>query len=234
MIKHETDVTEAGDIIISTPEQARGMFFPYKHKETGEVITLYYKDKKFEQKNARSALGTITEEFPDLTIEEAVLQQKDLLAQIEAEVRASREKGRRGGRSTRGRGREGRGRTLKSSQVITINTSPAQSRNMIDPAFLDVLSREGYVPVQGLEEEEEVQKAEEVITRRKKKSTADIAQVDTAVPVTNSEADTNSEDNTNPDEMLIADYDTDEKVVKILNLIILAAVVDSHYSEVDE
>ena len=79
------------------------MFFPYKHKETGEVITPYYNDKKFEQKNASSAFGTITEEFPDLTAEEAILQQKEILAQIEAEVRASREKGRRGGRSTRSR-----------------------------------------------------------------------------------------------------------------------------------
>ena len=118
------------------------------------------------KKNVRSALGIITEEFLDLTTEEAVLQQKELLAQIEAEFKASREKGRSCGRSTRGRGRGGRGRTPKSSQLITINTPPAQSRNIIDSAFLNVLSKEGYVPVQGLEEEEEIQRAEEVITRR--------------------------------------------------------------------
>ena len=56
---------------------------------------MYYKDKRFDQKNARSALGYITEEFPDLTPEEAVIQQKELLAQIEAEANTSKGKGKK-------------------------------------------------------------------------------------------------------------------------------------------
>ena len=156
------------------------------------------------------------------------------MAQIEAEVKASKERGRKGGRSTKSSGRGGRGRTPKPSQVITINTPPVQSRNTVDSAFLNVLSRESFVPVQG-QEEEEVQKAEEVILRRKKKSTTDIAQVDTAVLNANPEADTFPKDKSDPDDLfLIADHDTDEKVVKALNLMILTAVVDSHNSEVDE
>ena len=53
------------------------------------MVTLYYKDKRFEQKNARSALAQITEEFPDITTEEAIKQHKELLAQIESEARLS-------------------------------------------------------------------------------------------------------------------------------------------------
>jgi len=59
---------------------------------------LYYKDKKFEQKNSMSALGYITEEFSDLTPEEAVMQQKEILAQIEAEANTSKGRGKRCGK----------------------------------------------------------------------------------------------------------------------------------------
>ena len=203
---------------------AKGLFFPYRHKEIGEEIILFYKDKRFEQKNARSALGLITEEFPDLTTKEAVMQQKELMAQIEAEVKTSKGRGRRGGRSTRARGRRGRGRTLKSSQMGTI-----------DSAFLNVLSREGYVPVQGHELAEEVQNTEEMIVQRKKKSTTDLDQVDITNANVTLEVDTNPEDKTNLDtDNLVADFDTDEKVVKVLDQLVLTTVVDSHNSEVDE
>ncbi|KAL8101171.1 hypothetical protein AgCh_033160 [Apium graveolens] len=57
--KHKTtaDAPEDDDIIISNLADAKGLFFPYRYKETDEEIVLYYKDKKFEQKNARSAIG---------------------------------------------------------------------------------------------------------------------------------------------------------------------------------
>ncbi|KAL8097904.1 hypothetical protein AgCh_030861 [Apium graveolens] len=65
---------------------------------------------------------------------------------------------------------------------------------------------------------QEAEDTEEMIVQRKKKSTDDIAQVD----ITNSNmslvADTNLEVKADPDAVnLIADFDTDEKVIKVLN-----------------
>ena len=82
------------------------------------------------------------------------------MAQIEVEANTFNGRGKRGGRSTRVRGR---GRTSKLSQVTAFNST-----------ILNVLSREGYVPVQGHKGAEEVQKPEELIIRRKKRSSTDI------------------------------------------------------------
>ncbi|KAL8102550.1 hypothetical protein AgCh_027165 [Apium graveolens] len=222
--KTTTDALEADDVTISNLVDAKGLFFPYRYKETGEEIILCYKDKRFEKKNARSALGSITEEFPDLTAEEAVMQQKELMAQIEAEANTFKGRGKRCGRSTRARGRGGRGRTSKPIQVTAFNS-----------AFLNVLSREGYVPVQGHEGAEEVQKPEELTVQRKKRSAIDIDQDDTTNQNVTLEADTNPEVKADPDVVnLIADFDSDEKVIKALNALALTTVVTPHNSEVDE
>ncbi|KAL8091524.1 hypothetical protein AgCh_033954 [Apium graveolens] len=224
--KHKTTdgAPEDDEVTISNLADAKGLFFPYRHKEIGEEIVLYYKDKRFEQKNARSALGYITEEFPDLTPEEAVMPQKELMAQIEAEANTSKGREKRGGRSTRARGRGARGRTSKLSQVTAFNST-----------FLNFLSREGYVPVQGHEEDEEVQKPEELIIQRKKRSATDIDQANTANQNVTPDANTNPEVKADPDAInLITDFDSDEKVIEALNKSALTRVVTSHISEVDE
>ncbi|KAL8103414.1 hypothetical protein AgCh_027836 [Apium graveolens] len=202
------------------------MFFPYRHKETGEEIVLYYKDKKFEQKNARNALGYITEEFTDLTPEEAVMQQNELLAQIKAEANTSKGRGKRGGRSVRARerGRGRGGRTSGSRQVTAFNST-----------FLNFLSREGYVNVQGNEKDKEVRKPEELIIPRKKRSATDIDQVDTSNQNVTLDAGTNPEVKGDPNVVnLITDFNSDEKMIKALNESTPSLVITPNILEADE
>lgn len=73
--------SKSEEILIDNLEVTKVLFQYYRIKE-GEVVTLFYKDKTVEQKNSRSALARINEEFPDLTREEVIQQQKELLAQI--------------------------------------------------------------------------------------------------------------------------------------------------------
>ena len=101
--------------------------------------------------------------------------------------------------------------------------------------FLNFLSREGYVPVQGNEEDKEVQKPEELIIPRKKRSATDIDQADTANQNVTPDADTNPEVKADPDAVnLITDFDSDEKVIKALNESAPSLVITPHISEADE
>ncbi|KAL8116906.1 hypothetical protein AgCh_023186 [Apium graveolens] len=146
------------------------------------------------------------------------------MTQIEAEANISKGRGKRGGRSTRARGRGRGGRTSKSSQVTVFNST-----------FLNFLSREGYVPIQGHKGDEEVQKLEELIIPRKKRSATDIDQADTTNQNVTPDADTNPEVKADPDAMkLITNFDSDEKVIEALNESALTPIVTPHISEVDE
>ena len=71
------------------------------------------------------------------------------MAQIEVEENISKRRGKRDGRTTRARG--GRGKISNSSQG-----------SAIDSAFLNVLFREGFIPVQGNDVKEEAEDTEEM------------------------------------------------------------------------
>ncbi|KAK1378014.1 hypothetical protein POM88_024758 [Heracleum sosnowskyi] len=66
------------DVLIENPEDAANIFQKFKTRD-GDVVTLYHTDKRVQQLFARKALSTATEEFPDLSQEEFLIQQREIM-----------------------------------------------------------------------------------------------------------------------------------------------------------
>ncbi|KAK1378500.1 hypothetical protein POM88_025244 [Heracleum sosnowskyi] len=94
------------DVIIENPEDAANLFQKFKTKK-GDVVTLYHTDKRVQQLFARKALSTATEEYPDLSQEEFLNAQREMMESFKNPAPA--------------RGRGGRGR--RSAQRVVPDRS---------------------------------------------------------------------------------------------------------------
>ncbi|KAK1387901.1 hypothetical protein POM88_016079 [Heracleum sosnowskyi] len=68
---------------IEKDEDAANLFHKFKTR-SGDVVTLYHTDKRVQQLFARKALSISTEEYPDLSQEEFLNQQKEIMESFNA------------------------------------------------------------------------------------------------------------------------------------------------------
>ncbi|KAK1371557.1 hypothetical protein POM88_037649 [Heracleum sosnowskyi] len=109
------------DVFIENAEDAANLFKNFKTKG-GDVVTLYHTDKRVQQLFARKALSISTEEYPDLSQEEFLKQQKEIMESFNnhAAVRGrgrGRRGARRGRRSTQSVPRQTRSRGLRIKEI---------------------------------------------------------------------------------------------------------------------
>ncbi|KAK1372473.1 hypothetical protein POM88_028666 [Heracleum sosnowskyi] len=90
------------DVIIDNPEDASNLFQKFSVKD-GRINTLYHTDKRVQQLFARKALSTTSEEYPDLSHEEFLRQQREMMESFNnpAPARGRGGRGRRGARRGR-------------------------------------------------------------------------------------------------------------------------------------
>lgn len=95
-------------------------FFQKFKTKGGKVVTLYHKDKKVEKLSEKKAILALSEDFPDLSYEEFIAKQKemmeDFLRKENALVRG------------RGRTRGSRKRSARSGRTPAISQSSEESQ----------------------------------------------------------------------------------------------------------
>ncbi|KAK1377273.1 hypothetical protein POM88_033466 [Heracleum sosnowskyi] len=196
------------DVIIENPEDAPNLFQSFKTKK-GDVVTLYHTNKRVQQLFARKALSTATEEYPDLSHEEFLSAQREMMESFKNPAPA--------------RGRGGRGRRSaqigRRSSSISIMPRKTRSRGLRieeipEPTqTLVVPDRSTFGDDGNVEEEPELR-------RKTRKSTL---------------SNTNQIEDSNPDTVPDTVQDPDESdILQEVDLLILSTVVDSHNKEVDE
>ncbi|KAK1394261.1 hypothetical protein POM88_013317 [Heracleum sosnowskyi] len=196
------------DIFIDNPEDASNLFQKFSTKD-GRIVTLYHTDKRVQQLYARKALSTASEEYPDLSHEEFLRQQREMMESFNNPAPA---------RGRGGRGRRGARRSRRGSSTQTI---PRQTRSrglrieeIPEPIQTIVVPDRSTFGDDGNIEEEPV------LRRKSRKSTL---------------CNTNQIEESNPDVVPdnIQDPD-DSEIMQEIDLIILSTVVDSHNKEVYE
>ncbi|KAK1351406.1 hypothetical protein POM88_054379 [Heracleum sosnowskyi] len=193
------------DIFIDNPEDASNLFQKFSTKD-GRIVTLYHTDKRVQQLFARKALSTASEEYPDLSHEEFLRQQREMMESFNNPVPAR-------GRGSRGRRGARRSRRGSSTQTIPRQTRSRGLRIEEIPEPIQTLvvpNRSTFGDDGNIEEEPEL----------RRKSTL---------------YNTNQIEESNPDVVPdnIQDPD-DSEILQEIDLIILSTVVDSHNKEVDE
>lgn len=66
-------IPKGDEVIVDNLEDAQKFFWKFKTKD-GKVVTLYHKDKKVEKLYDKKAFLRVSEEFPDLSLEEMLRQ----------------------------------------------------------------------------------------------------------------------------------------------------------------
>ncbi|KAK1356527.1 hypothetical protein POM88_049783 [Heracleum sosnowskyi] len=194
------------DIFIDNPEDASNLFQKFTTKD-GRIVTLYHTDKRVQQLFARKALSTASEEYPDLSNEEFLRQQKEILESYSVSTRGRESRGRRGAR---------RSRRGSSTQIVPRQTRSRGLRIEEIPEPIQTLvvpDRSTFGDDGNIEEEPELR-------RKSRKSTL---------------CNTNQIEESNPDVVPdnIQDPD-DSEILQEIDLMILSTVVDSHNEEVDK
>ncbi|KAK1362942.1 hypothetical protein POM88_038503 [Heracleum sosnowskyi] len=190
------------DVLIDNPEDASNLFQKFTTRD-GNVITLYHTDKRVQQLFARKALSTASEEYPDLSQEEFLIQQREMMESFNNPAPARG----RGGRGRRGARRGRRSSSTPTmprqtrSRILRIEEIPETSKNPIDPVVRDIIEKE----------DKEVSEEEPELRRRPKQSTL----INNTVQISDS----------NPD---IAQDPDDSEILQEVDLLILSTVVDSH------
>ncbi|KAK1394678.1 hypothetical protein POM88_013734 [Heracleum sosnowskyi] len=196
------------DIFIDNPEDASNLFQKFSTKD-GRIVTLYHTDKRVQQLYARKALSTASEEYPDLSHEEFLRQQREMMESFNNPAPARG----RGGRGRRGARRSRRG---SSTQTIPRQTRSRGLRIEEIPEPIQTL----VVPDRSTFGDDGNIEEEPVLRRKSRKSTL---------------CNTNQIEESNHDVVPdnIQDPD-DSEILQEIDLIILSTVVDSHNKEVDE
>ncbi|KAK1372218.1 hypothetical protein POM88_028411 [Heracleum sosnowskyi] len=196
------------DIFIDNPEDASNLFQKFSTKD-GRIVTLYHTDKRVQQLYARKALSTASEEYPDLSHEEFLRQQREMMESFNNPAPARG----RGGRGRRGARRSRRG---SSTQTIPRQTRSRGLRIEEIPEPIQTL----VVPDRSTFGDDGNIEEEPLLRRKSRKSTL---------------CNTNQIEESNPDVVPdnIQDHD-DSEIMQEIDLIILSTVVDSHNKEVDE
>ncbi|KAK1396951.1 hypothetical protein POM88_006814 [Heracleum sosnowskyi] len=196
------------DVLIANPEDAANLFQKFKTRD-GNFVTLYHTDKRVQQLFSRKALSTASEEYPDLSQEEFLIQQREMMDSFNNPA------------STRGRGGRGRrgvrrGRRSSSSQPMPRQTRSRGLRieEIPEPTQMIVVPDRSPFGDDGIVEEEPD------LRRRPRQSTL---------------SNTNQIEESNPDIVPdnIQDPD-DSEILQEVDLLILSTVVDSHNKEVDD
>ncbi|KAK1367121.1 hypothetical protein POM88_042682 [Heracleum sosnowskyi] len=194
------------DIIIDNPEDASNLFQKFTTKD-GRIVTLYHTDKRVQQLFARKALSTANEEYPDLTNEEFLKLQKEMMETYSVSTKGRESRGRRGAR---------RSRRGSSTQTVPRQTRSRGLRIEEIPEPIQTL----VVPDRSTFGDDGVVEEEPELRRKSRKSIL---------------CNTNQIEESNPDVVPdnIQDPD-DSEILQEIDLIILSTVVDSHNKEVDE
>ncbi|KAK1389830.1 hypothetical protein POM88_018008 [Heracleum sosnowskyi] len=100
------------DALIENPEDAANLFQKFKTRD-GNVLTLYHTDKRVQQLFARKVLSTASEEYHDLSHEEFLSQQREMMESFNNHAPA---------RGRGGRGRRGARRGRRSNQTVPRQT----------------------------------------------------------------------------------------------------------------
>ncbi|KAK1383202.1 hypothetical protein POM88_020937 [Heracleum sosnowskyi] len=127
------------DVIIDNPEDASNLFQKFSTKD-GRIVTLYHTDKRVQQLFARKALSTTSEEYPDLSHEEFLRQQREMMENFNNPALA-RGRGGRGRRGRRGSSTQTMPRQTRSRGLL-IEEIPEASQNLIDPVIKDIIEKE--------------------------------------------------------------------------------------------
>ncbi|KAK1390006.1 hypothetical protein POM88_018184 [Heracleum sosnowskyi] len=196
------------DVIIENLEDAANIFQSFKTKK-GDVVTLYHTNKRVQQLFARKALSTATEEYPDLSQEEFLNAQREMMESFKNPAPAR-------GRGDRCRRSAQRGRRSSSIPIMPRQTRSGGLRieEIPEPTqTLVVPDRSTFGDDGNVEEEPELR-------RKTRKSTL---------------INTNKIEDSNPDTAPYTVQDPDESdILQEVDLLILSTVVDSHDKEVDE
>ncbi|KAK1384549.1 hypothetical protein POM88_022284 [Heracleum sosnowskyi] len=205
------------DVLIENLEDATNLFQKFKIRD-GNVVTLYYTDKRVQQLFARKTVSTASEEYPDLSHEEFLIQQREIMESFNNPAPA-RGRGGRGRRSVRRGARRGISSSNQSmprqtrSRGVRIEEIPEASQTSIAP---------DTQPIRSIIQEEDQEKDEgPQLRRRPRKSTliSNTAQIEDFNP------------DIVPD---IAQDPAESEILQEVDLLILSTVVDSHNEEVDE
>ncbi|KAK1379655.1 hypothetical protein POM88_026399 [Heracleum sosnowskyi] len=197
------------DVLIDNPEDASNLFQKFTTKD-GRIVTLYHTDKRVQQLFARKALSIASEEYLDLSHEEFLRQQREMMESFNNPARGRGDRGRRGAR----RGRRGSStqtvpRQTRSRGLLIEEISEA-SQNLIDPVIKDIIEKEDK---EFIEEEPELRRRPRQLIL----------------------CNTNQIEDSNPDIVPDNVQDPDEsEILQEIDLLILSTVVDSHNKEVDE
>ncbi|KAK1392039.1 hypothetical protein POM88_011095 [Heracleum sosnowskyi] len=196
------------DVIIDNPEDASNLFQKFSTKD-GRIFTLYHTDKRVQQLFARKSLSTASEEYPDLSHEEFLRQQREMMESFNNPAPAR-------GRGSRGRRGARRGRRGSSTQTVPRKTRsrgllieeiPEPTQNLVVPD-MSTFGDDGNV-----EEEPELRRKPRQLILCK----------------------TNQIEDSNPDIVPDNVQDPDEsEILQEIDLLILSTVVNSHNKEVDE
>ncbi|KAK1359570.1 hypothetical protein POM88_044044 [Heracleum sosnowskyi] len=200
------------DVLIDNPEDAANLFRNFTTRD-GNVVTLYHNDKRVQQLFARKALSIASEEYPDLSHEEFLNQQREMMESFKnlAPARGRGDRGRRGAR---------RGASRRRSSSIQNMPRQTRSRSLRieeipEPTQILVVPDRSTFGDDGIIEEEPE------LRRRPKQST--LINNTTQIP------------DSNPDIVPDTVQDPDEsEILQGVDLLILSTVVDSHNCEVDE
>ncbi|KAK1367763.1 hypothetical protein POM88_033855 [Heracleum sosnowskyi] len=161
------------DIFIDNPEDASNLFQKFTTKD-GRIVTLYHTDKRVQQLFARKALSTASEEYPDLSHEEFLRQQREMMESFNntAPARGRGDRGRRGARRSRKEPELRRKSTLCNTNKIEESNPDVVPDNIQDPDDSEILQEIDLMILstvvdshnKEVDEEEEARRRE--ITRR--------------------------------------------------------------------
>ncbi|KAK1359921.1 hypothetical protein POM88_044395 [Heracleum sosnowskyi] len=196
------------DVLIDNLEDATNLFQKFTTRD-GNVVTIYHTDKRVQQLFARKALSTASEEYHDLSHEEFLNQQREMMESFKNHALAR-------GRGGRGRRGANRGRS-SSTQNMPRQTRSRSLRieEFPEPTQISVVPERSTFGDDGIIEEEPK-------LRRKPKQSTLISNT-TQIP------------DSNPDIVPDTVQDPDEsEILQEVDLLILSTIVDSHNSEVDE
>ncbi|KAK1387713.1 hypothetical protein POM88_015891 [Heracleum sosnowskyi] len=154
------------DVIIDNPEDASNLFQKFTTQD-GRIVTLYHTDKRVQQLFARKALSTASEEYPDLSHEEFLSQQREIMESFKNPVPA-RGRGSRGRRGAR-KGRRGSSTHSMPRQTRSRDSNPDIAQGPDDSEILqevDLLILSTVVNSHNKEVDEEEEARRREITRR--------------------------------------------------------------------
>ncbi|KAK1379789.1 hypothetical protein POM88_026533 [Heracleum sosnowskyi] len=204
------------DVLIENPEDVANLFQEFKTRD-GNVVTLYHTDKRVQQLFAKKALSTASEEYPDLSHEEFLSQQREMMESFNNPTPV-RGRGGRGRRSVRGGARRGRSSSNQTmprqtrSRGLRIEEIPDVTQSLIVP---DTQLDRTTFGDEGIDEDEPQ------LRRRPRQP--------------NLISNTNQIEDSNPDIVPDIVQDPDEsEILQEIGLIILSTVVDSHNEEVEK